>query len=176
MIEKFLLRLIKFNRVLGIELTQEEVVSILERLCFMVKIEKNGTLVVTVPTRRTDIYITEDLIEEVGRIYGIDRIKGKKMILPVVSGNVDRKKRYIRNKLADLGLNETLSYALIPERDVKLFTNDEFDLVKVLDPMSEERTTLRYSLLSSLMDVYQYNKARGQKDISIFEIGKVCGC
>ena len=162
----------KINRVLGIELTQEEVVSILERLCFMVKIEKNGTLVVTVPTRRTDIYITEDLIEEVGRIYGIDRIKGKKMILPVVSGNVDRKKRYIRNKLADLGLNETLSYALIPERDVKLFTNDEFDLVKVLDPMSEERTTLRYSLLSSLMDVYQYNKARGQKDISIFEIGK----
>lgn len=162
----------KINRVLGIELTQDEVVSILERLAFTVKVEKAGELLVTVPTRRTDIYIPEDLIEEVGRIYGIDRIQGKKMILPVISGNVDRKKRYIRNKLADLGLNETLSYALIPEANAKLFTNDIFELVKVLDPMSEERTTLRYSLLPSLMDVYQYNKARGQKDISIFEIGK----
>ncbi len=162
----------KINRVLGTNLSDEEVISTIEKLAFKVEKQETGKLLITVPTRRTDIYIPEDIIEEVGRIYGIDKIEGRKLILPVVSGYVDKKKRYIRNKLADLGLNETLSYALINENEVGLFTNDEFEKVKVLDPMSEEKTTLRYSLLPSLMNIYEYNKARGQKEISIFEIGK----
>lgn len=71
-----------------------------------------------------------------------------------------------------LGLNETLPYILINDKEVKNFVTDEFEPVKLLDPMSEDKNTLRYSLITSLLKIYEYNVARGNKDISIFEIGK----
>ncbi len=71
-----------------------------------------------------------------------------------------------------LGLNETLTYVLINDKEVRNFTTDEFEEVKLLDPISEDRNTLRYSLITSLYKIYEYNVARGNKDISIFEIGK----
>ena len=90
------------------------------------------------------------------------------MILAVIPGHYDKFKRAARNKMVELGLNETLSYALIPESEVKKFTTAEFNVVKILDPMTEERNALRYSLLPSLKMTYDYNKARNQKDISLF--------
>ena len=157
----------KINKVLGIEIPEEKIVSILKDLGFEVS-NKNGVIDVVVPTRRLDVNIQEDLIEEFGRIYGIDNIVGKKMVLSVKPGSVNKNNRIIRNKLANLGLNETLSYALIPEREVYKYSTDEFEMVKVLDPMSEERNTLRHSLIPSLMMIYDYNKARGNKDICIY--------
>lgn len=71
-----------------------------------------------------------------------------------------------------LGLNETLSYILINDKEVKKFTRDEFEAVKLMDPMSEDRNTLRYTLITSLYKIYEYNMAHGNKDISIFELGK----
>ena len=164
----------KINKVLGITLEKDTILDIFTRLGFTYE-ENNREILVTVPTRRVDISIAEDLIEEVGRIYGIDNIVGKQMTLPVKPGYVNKNKRIIRNKLASLGLNETLSYALIPESEVKKYTNDEFEAIKVLDPMSEDRNTLRHSIIPSLMMIYEYNKARGNKDISIYEIGACFG-
>ncbi len=74
--------------------------------------------------------------------------------------------------MISLGLNETLSYILINDKEVKKFTRDEFEKVSLLDPMSEDRNTLRYTLITSLYKIYEYNIAHGNKDISIFEIGK----
>ena len=71
-----------------------------------------------------------------------------------------------------LGLNEVLSMIFLNEKDAKKFTTDEFETVKLLDPLSEERSAIRYTLISSLLKIYQYNSARGQKDVNIFEIGK----
>lgn len=161
----------KINKVLGITISHEEILSIFSRLGFTA-FDVDSLIQVTVPTRRIDISIPEDLIEEVGRIYGIDKIQGKKLTLPVIPGYVNKNIRYIRNKLCSLGLNETLSYSLIPESEVYKFTDDSFNKVKVMDPMSEDRNTLRYSLIPSLLSIYQYNKARGNKDISIYEVGK----
>ena len=161
----------KINQVLGTELEEDTILDIFTRLGFTYE-KTNENILVTVPTRRCDISITEDLIEEVGRIYGIDNIQGRVMTLPVKPGNVNKNNRIIRNKLASLGLNETLSYALIPYSEVKKYTLDEFEIVKLLDPMSEDRNSLRYSLIPSLMSIYEYNKARGNKDICIYEIGK----
>lgn len=164
----------KINSVLGITIDKETILNIFTRLGF--EYEVNGdNILVTVPSRRIDISIPEDLIEEVGRIYGVDNIIGKQMTLPVKPGSVNKNNRIIRNKLAGLGLNETLSYALIPESEVSKYTTDSFEMVKVLDPMSEERNTLRHSLIPSLMMIYDYNKARGNKDICIYEIGKGFG-
>lgn len=161
----------KINKVLGINVPEETVVNIFNDLGFSVK-KENDYMLVTVPTRRLDISIEEDLIEEVGRLYGMDNITGK---LPEFKANLvkfDRTKREIKNKLVDLGLNETLSYTLIPEKEVHKYTNDNFESISLADPMSEDKSTLRYSLLYSLKEIYDYNKARNISDISIFEIGK----
>ena len=161
----------KIKDVLGIDIPKAEIASILTRLNLTFE-EDGDNLKVKVPTRRLDISIKEDLIHDIGRFYGMDNIKGKKMILPVIPGHFDKVKRAARNKMVELGLNETLSYALIPDSEVQKYTTDKFETVKILDPMTEERNALRYSLIPSLKMTYDYNKARNQKDICLFEIGK----
>ena len=165
------IRFEKINKVLGIEIEKEEVISIFKALNFDVETNEDY-LKVTVPTRRLDIKIEEDLIEEIGRIYGMDNIQGKLPVLPSRLGKFDKTRREIKNKLVNLGLNETLTYTLIPQKEVHKFTTDEFEEIMIADPMSEDRNTLRYSLLYSLNEVYNYNSARNNSDISIFEIGK----
>ena len=161
----------RIAKVLGVSVTKEEVIDILTRLDFKVT-EKDNTFTVIVPTRRIDISIKEDIIEEVGRYYGMEKIEGSKLVLPVKEGKLDKSKRIIKNKMISMGLNEALSYALIPESEVHKYTTDEFTHINLDYPMSEDRKTLRYSLLYSLEQVYNYNKARNFKDVCIFEMGK----
>ena len=159
------------NDILGADISEKDIIDVYERLGFSV--EKNGEkLVVTVPRRRLDINIKEDLIEEVSRIYGVDNIQGKLPTLPIKQGSYDKLSREIRNRMVALGLNEVLSMIFLNEKDAKKFTTDEFETVKLLDPLSEERSAIRYTLIPSLLKIYQYNSARGQKDVNIFEIGK----
>ena len=159
------------NDVLGTTISKEDILDVYRRLGFEYK-ENGESVIVKVPTRRLDISIKEDLIEEVSRIYGVDNIQGKLPIVQMRKGSYDKTQREIRNKMIALGLNETLSYILINDKDVKKYTLDEFEELKLLDPITEERNTLRYSMIPSLYKIYEYNTARNQKDISIFEIGK----
>ena len=176
----------KINDVLGMEISKKDVLDVFRRLDFDViingkesdfseteqELENVEEITVSVPRRRGDISIKEDLIEEVGRIYGVDNIVGKLPQMPLKSGSYDKVTRGIRNKMVDLGLNETLSYILVNDKEAKYFTKDDTELVSLLDPMSEDRNTLRHSILPSLLKIYEYNKARSNKDVSIFEIGK----
>ena len=157
--------------VLGMKIPNEDILEVFRKLGFTYEV-KDEKVYVTVPTRRLDISIKEDLIEEVGRIYGLDNIQGKLPTVPMKQGSLDKTDREIRNKMISLGLNETLSYVLVREDEADGFTTDEFEKVKLLDPITEERSTLRYSVLASLFKIYEYNKARNVKDVSIFEIGK----
>ena len=159
------------NNVLGTNISKKDIVDVFKRLKFETD-EKENDALVTVPTRRRDISIKEDLVEEVGRIYGVDKIEGKLPMVQMKMGSVDKTIRKIRHKMCDLGLNETLTYVLINDKDVKKFTTDKFEELKLLDTITEERNTLRYSLIPSLYKVYEYNKARENKDICLFEIGK----
>lgn len=160
------------NRVLGIDIPKEETVNAFRKLGFGYEVNQD-TIRVSVPRRRIDIGIKEDLIEEVGRIYGVDNIEGKLPVMPVKTGSYDKTTREIRNKMIALGLNETLSYILVSEQEAKQFMDDsKVEMLKLLDPLTEERNTLRCSILPSLYKIYEYNKARTVKDISIFEIGK----
>ena len=159
------------NKILGFEIPKEEIISIFNRLKFEVTSEGEN-LIVSVPSRRIDIEIKEDLVEEVGRIYGVEKVKGKLPDTDSKPGYVDTYLRDIKHKLAFLGLNETLTYTLVNQNESKAYTNEEFESIKILDPMTEERMYLRYSLIPSLYSVYEYNKSRNNKNISIFEIGK----
>ena len=176
----------KINDVLGMDIPKKDVLDVFRRLDFGVLINGESSnfteteeqlkniesIVVSVPRRRGDISIKEDLIEEVGRIYGVNNIVGKLPEMPMKAGSYDKVTRGIRNKLIDLGLNETLTYILVNDKEAKYFTKDDTEIVSLLDPMTEERNTLRHSILPSLLKVYEYNKARNNKYISVFEIGK----
>ncbi len=176
----------KINDVLGMNIPKKDVLDVFRRLDFGIVINGESSnfaeteeqlkniesIVVSVPRRRGDISIKEDLIEEVGRIYGVNNIVGKLPEMPMKAGSYDKVTRGIRNKLIDLGLNETLTYILVNDKEAKHFTKDDTEIVSLLDPMTEERNTLRHSILPSLLKVYEYNKARSNKDISVFEIGK----
>ena len=159
------------NDVLGTTISQKEILDVFRKLGFSYSV-KGDIVTVKVPTRRLDISIKEDLIEEVSRIYGVDNIQGKLPVVPMKKGTFDKTQREIRNKMISLGLNETLTYVLINDKEVHKFTLDEFEELKLLDPITEDRNTLRYTIIPSLLKIYEYNNARGQKDISIFEIGK----
>ena len=159
------------NDVLGTNLSEDDVIDVFKRLKFTGYAE-DGDIRVLVPRRRLDISIKEDLIEEVGRIYGVDNIKGKLPILPIKAGSYDRTTREIRNKMVSLVLNVTLTYVLVGEDEANKYTNETFSNLKLLDPLTEERNTLRYSMIPSMVKTYEYNKSRNIKDVSIFEIGK----
>ena len=157
--------------VLGTEISNNDILDVFKKLGFTYEADDTKA-VVSVPRRRLDISIKEDLIEEVGRIYGVDNIQGKLPVLPIKRGSYDKTTREIRNKMVSLGLNETLSMIFTSDEDAKKYTTDDFEVVKLLDPLAEERNALRYSLISSMMKIYEYNKARENKNVCIFEIGK----
>lgn len=162
----------KITDILGLDIPNESILEAFRKLGFTYVVN-NGTITVAVPTRRIDISIPEDLIEEVGRIYGVDNIEGKLPVMPLKTGSYDKTTRQIRNKMIDLGLNETLSYILVNDKEAKQFMKDEeIETLKLLDPLTEERNTLRASMVPSLYKIYEYNAARNVKDVSIFEIGK----
>ena len=162
----------KVNDVLGTTIAPKDVLDVFRRLGFTYT-EDGKTVKVSVPRRRLDISIKEDLVEEVGRIYGVDNIESKVPVTPIRMGSYDKTTREIRNKMVDLGLNETLSYVLVNEKDAKNYTNDDtIEAIKILTPLTEERTTLRCSIITSLYKIYEYNVAHYNKDVSIFEIGK----
>ena len=159
------------NDVLGANISKEDILNTFKKLKFETK-PKEKSVIVTVPTRRIDISIKEDLVEEIGRIYGVDNIQGKLPVVPMKQGSVNKTIRRIEHKMSDLGLNETLTYILINDKEVRKFTVDEFEPLKLLDPITEDRNTLRYSMIPSLYKIYEYNKARENKDVCLFEIGK----
>ena len=162
------------TNLLGIKISLEDVLDVYRKLGFKAEVNKD-VITVFVPRRRIDIDIKEDLIEEVGRIYGVDNIEGRLPVFPSKPGSYDKTTRAIRNKMVSMGLNETLSYILVNDKEATMYTTDSFEEIRLLDPMTEERNTLRYSMIPSLVKIYEYNKARTIKDVSIFEIGKGFG-
>ena len=173
--KKIEISLDKINTVLGSDLTLDEVTNALSRLEFTYKTDDND-LTVLVPTRRLDVNIKEDLIEEVGRIVGYDRINGS---LPILSTKLGKRSpkatliRNVRNRLASLGLNQVITYSLTSEDANKTFDDRNLNEVAVAIPLSEDKKVLRKSLIPSLINVYEYNKARNIKNINIFETASI---
>ena len=164
------------NNYLGIILSTEEIVAILEGLSF--KVEASGEdLVVKVPTRRPDISIKQDLVEEVIRIYGYDNLAST---LPKFSkttkGGLTYSQRMVRDLravYASLGFNDTINYSLVSEEEATQYTLEDHHKVRLLMPMTETHSTLRQSLIPGLLNTVQYNVARKQKDLKLLEIGRV---
>lgn len=165
----------RINHYLGTDLTVKEVNEIFEALGFGYQSE-GETFTVTVPPRRWDIKIEADIIEEVARIYGYDRLPSTLPSGETVAGSLTQEQattRKIRTLLEDSGLHEAISYALTMEEKSRQFTIKD-SLVTRLDwPMSEDRSVLRMNLISGLLDDVNYNVARKNSDVAFYEVGRV---
>ena len=164
------------NNYLGITLSTEEIAAILEGLSFTVEVTGEN-LIVKVPTRRPDISIKQDLVEEVIRIYGYDNLAST---LPKFSkttkGGLTYSQRMVRDLravYASLGFNDTINYSLVSEEEATEYTLEDHHKVRLLMPMTETHSTLRQSLVPGLLNTVQYNVARKQKDLKLLEIGRV---
>ncbi|RND00539.1 phenylalanine--tRNA ligase subunit beta [Lysinibacillus halotolerans] len=163
------------NSRLGMKISLEEMLSILNRLQFDVE-AANGLLIIDVPTRRQDIKIEEDIIEEIARLYGYDEIP---MTLPEGNEQVggltpyQAKRRIVRNVLEGAGLYQAITYSLTSDELAQKFALKTEDTTKLLMPMSEERSTLRQSLIPHLVEAASYNVARKADSVALYEIGSV---
>lgn len=167
--------LAKINRSLGTELTEAEVLAIMEALAFPTFVE-NGTFTVSVPPRRWDISIEADIIEEVARIYGYDRLPSTLPAGETVAASLTQEQRFVRQTQAVLegsGFSEAISYALTTAEKASQFLLAPSKETQLDWPMSEERTTLRMNLITGLLDDVAYNVARKNQDIAFYEIGRV---
>jgi len=173
------LTLDEVERVLGLSLSLAEVAGILESLEFQV-VPKGDTLHVTVPDHRMDVTLPADLVEEVARVYGYDRIPTTTLsdALPPQRTNLALLvEERIRDLLARAGMQEIVTYRLTsPEREARLLPPaappDDRPYVTLANPISVERVVMRHSLLASALEIVADN-ARFHERIALFEIGKV---
>lgn len=166
----------EINEMLGMSLTDDDVKTELGRLDFPYEY-KSGKFVVTVPFRRLDIdpYVN-DIAEEVGRLYGYNNLTSTLPVCDTRRGEYASDVKYrkiISNRLRSLGLNECKTYTLVSPEMASKFKYDEIKNAALPNPMSVDKSVIRTSLISSLINVYEYNKARKVKDILIYEISKI---
>ncbi|HCW7872162.1 TPA: phenylalanine--tRNA ligase subunit beta [Staphylococcus aureus] len=166
----------KINCTIGFDLSQNDIVTIFNQLGFDTEIN-DDVITVQVPSRRKDITIKEDLIEEVARIYGYDDIPSTLPVFEkVTSGQLtDRqyKTRMVKEVLEGAGLDQAITYSLVSKEDATAFAMQQRQTIDLLMPMSEAHASLRQSLLPHLIEAASYNVARKNKDVKLFEIGNV---
>ncbi|MGX7091235.1 phenylalanine--tRNA ligase subunit beta [Hutsoniella sourekii] len=160
---------------IGLDLSQEELVAIIDRLGFSMKMGEDS-FTVEVPQRRWDISIEADILEEIARIYGYDRVPTTLPIgeaRPAQLTDLQKLTRQVRTLLEAAGLNEVISYSLTSRDHGQIMKHPDAALVELALPLSEEHTVLRQSLLPSLLEVAQYNEARRNQGLAFYELGKI---
>ena len=170
------LRIRRASAVLGMPVDSEAVATRLESLGCEVE-RQDGLISALVPTFRRDLRREADLIEEVGRLVGLERVPED---LPGVSqpgGLTDNQRtaRLLRRLLADLGLTEAVTYPFGPERwtgDLRLDSGDA-SIVRIRNPLSVEGSSLRSMILPGLLDAAARNRAFGARGLGLFEVGTV---
>ncbi|KPJ57270.1 hypothetical protein AMJ49_01555 [Parcubacteria bacterium DG_74_2] len=177
------------EKLLGVKISVKEIQNILKRLGFKIYKRSGKSIIVEVPTFRLDISLPEDLIEEIGRIYGFQKIPA---IFPLASLVLPQKNEEIfwedivKNILKEVGFTEVYNYSFVSEKDKDVFGYKIKDLIELENPVSIEQKYLRPSLILNLLKNVKENfkyllashlrSKRWQADfneIKIFELGKI---
>ncbi len=170
------LRFSRLDMVLGIEVPREEVLTVFESLGLEATARSEEAVAVRVPSWRGDVRREEDLIEEVARIYGYDRI-GETTEMPVRCVIPDTRqlaRRRTRRVLAGEGFNEVMSYSLVTDADPQRCQPwTDADPIELRNPISSERTHLRLTNMANLLHVKRFNAARGTDRVNLAELGNV---
>lgn len=175
---KITLRYSKVNRVLGISLTNEEIEEYLLRLGFSVSNKTEDTVVAAVPSFRVDVSREIDLIEEIARLYGYKNIPTtipvSRLSIAVESNNVVVINT-VKEFFVNCGFSEVINYSFISPFLASILSADSKvqDALKILNPLSDEWSVMRKSLVPGLLSNIKYNLNHGNNNLRFFEIG--CG-
>ena len=166
---------------LGIEIDAERVDEILGRLGFIVqsrdfiKTEEDVQWMIETPSHRFDITVEADLVEEIARVYGYEKIptRSPKAMQSLHSVSETRIRHFdLKKQVSNLGFQEVISYSFVDPRKMKLL-DPQSDYLAITNPMSSEQSVMRTNLLPGLLDAAQTNKYRQQDAIRLFELGSV---
>ncbi len=166
---------IKLTKILGIDIDEKKVIKILTALNLLPK--KNGEIIkTTIPTYRNDLKIEEDLIEEVARIYGYNKFpktlpQGPTPITPIPYQKDTNTEFGIKQIIRSLGFSEANTYSLVGRQDLDLVSEDPQKSIEVANPISQEFSFLRPSLLINLLKAIPLNQ-RHTQNIALFELSK----
>ena len=161
------------NERLGLELGIDDIRTLLENVEFAV--EGDEPLRITAPFWRTDIERREDIIEEVGRLYGFDalpRVLPRRSIKPTPTNSRLELKRQIRSILSAAGANEVLTYSFVHENVIKKAGQDSAGAYRLGNALSPDLQFYRLSVLPSLLDKVHANIKAGHDEFALFELGK----
>lgn len=166
------LRAARITRLLGIELADADVVAMLERLGMQVA-GGAGEWQVTPPSFRFDITIEADLIEEVGRVYGYDKLPSAAPLLPMAvelprEGQVSINR--VKGLLVDRGYQEAITYSFV-DRETQQLISPELEPIALANPISADMAVMRTSLWVGLLQAFKYNLNRQQGRARLFEQG-----
>lgn len=171
------MRLARAHRIIGVPVTRDEVAKIFERLGLPASLSSGAdgdVFTVTPPAWRFDIEIEEDLVEEVARVYGFDRIPANPPVVPAVMHNPPERRRSlhdIRRILASMDFQEVINFSFAAERwESELAGNPH--PIRLVNPISSEQSVMRSSLLGGLVANVQYNLSRKLDRVRVFEVGR----
>ena len=168
------LRVARAAKVIGMPVSQAQCAEVFRRLGFAFT-EAEGTITVTPPTWRFDLALEEDLIEEVARVVGYDKLPTHAPLAPLMSRVGREEQRHpnlVRRALAGLGYQETINFGFVEERWERELAGNA-DPVRVLNPIAAPLAVMRSSLVGSLVGVLKTNLARRASRVRVFEIGRV---
>ncbi|MEN9844117.1 MAG: hypothetical protein RLZZ612_1946 [Pseudomonadota bacterium] len=168
------LRVARAAKVIGMPLTQAACVDALRKLGLTLT-EEDGILIVTPPTYRFDLQIEEDLIEEVARLIGYDRLPTTPPHAPTVAHVRPEHQRgpfALRRQMAELGYQETINFSFI-EAQWETEIHGHQDPIRLLNPINSQMSVMRSSLMASLLQVLKFNLDRKTTRGCVFELGRV---
>ena len=168
------LRRSRLARLLGLTIPDADVLRILRALDLQPSVTDNGWRV-TAPTCRVDLLREVDLVEEVGRHYGFDKLEAAFPVMRQAASAPDprvTRDALVRRVLASGGLSEAVTFGFIERRSAEGFVStDPSTLVPVANPLSAKFDVLRPSLLPGLLDSLAHNRRHGRRDVALYEIG-----
>lgn len=160
---------------LGNDIEIDEIKTILEKLFFEVKVD--GTILnIKIPFYRNDITMSDDILEEVARIYGFNNIISKNINSVVTFGEKTPIKKFEDNAkyaLMSNGLTEVITYSFIGEKDLDMINFPKDKILKILNPLGEDKSIMRTTLVPSMMNVVKTNYTRKNNFFAGFEIGHI---
>lgn len=168
------MRLARCNKVLGVDVSAEEVKQIFTDLGFDFDVDEQ-VFTVKAPSYRFDIEIEEDLIEEVARVYGFERIPARE---PIVEANIfpfpekKRSEHAFRHLMAAMDYQEVVNYSFVDENWERNYQNNEHP-IRLLNPIFSQYAVMRTSLIGGLLKNIAHNAKYRQNRVRVFELGRV---
>jgi phenylalanyl-tRNA synthetase beta chain len=168
------------NKRLGTALARDAIKGYLESIEITVSASSGDTLTVIPPTFRVDLERPEDIAEEVARLWGYNRIQTTFPPIPAEAFDLSpnlKVKNAVRSLLVGYGFSETIHYSFISGKscdNLRLAQDDpRRDVIPVLNPLSEDQSVMRTSLMPGLLSTIYHNNARQVRNLMLFEIGRI---